>query len=202
MRIRKRRRANPSPIPSKKSLLVYAEPEPPTHPQDFEQKDAESGAGTLTVFSILRYVALNQGVNSPKLAAFFDKTMKLISRFTTELRYRNFIEFRGSLNKGGYFLKPDGLKFLQNPENTDTFAPKRMTGELVLEFIREHPGANHYAIAAHFQRTIKSATRHTLRLRKKDKITFRGTPRDGGFYAKKNKDRELKNAHDESAENV
>ncbi|MBQ9758863.1 MAG: hypothetical protein IJW12_03725 [Opitutales bacterium] len=202
MRIKKTRRANPSPIPSKKSILVYAEAEPPTLPQDFEQKDTESSAGTLTVFSILRYIALNQGVNSPKLAAFFNKTMKLVSRFTTELRYRNFIEFRGSLNKGGYFLKPDGLKFLENPDAAGSFAPKRMTGELVLEFIRENPGANHYAIAAHFQRTIKSATRHTLRLRKKDKITFRGTPRDGGFYAKKPKAESRKNAPAEIAGNL
>ena len=178
------RRTKPAPIPSKKSRLVYEEPNPPTRPQDFEHPDAKTGAGTLALRSILRYIALNQGVNSPQLAAFFNKNMKHISRFTTELRYRNFVEFRGSLNKGGYFLKPDGLNFLGNPEHTEIFSPKRMTGNLVLEFIEKNPGANHYAIAAHFQRTIKSATRHTLRLRKKNKIVFLGTPRDGGFHLK------------------
>ncbi|MGN0861557.1 MAG: MarR family transcriptional regulator [Candidatus Spyradosoma sp.] len=59
-----------------------------------------------------------------------------------------------------------------------------MTAELVLDFIRANPGANHYAIAAEFKRTIKSVTRHTRRLRKKKLVVFRGTPRDGGFYAR------------------
>ena len=109
--------------------------------------------------------------------------MKTVARFTTELRYRDFIEFRGSLNKGGYFLKPAGLEFLKNPEADSAFSPQRMTAERVEEFIRNNPGANHYAIAAHFHRTVKSATRHTAHLRQKEKIVFRGTPRDGGFYS-------------------
>ena len=58
-----------------------------------------------------------------------------------------------------------------------------MTADLGLNFIRKHPGANHYAIAAEFKRTIKSVSRHTHRLRSRNKIEFRGTPRDGGFFA-------------------
>ena len=88
-----------------------------------------------------------------------------------------------SLNKGGYFLMPAGLQYLEHPEETETFAPTRMTADLVLNFIRKHPGANHYAIAAEFKRTIKSVSRHTHRLRSRNKIEFRGTPRDGGFFA-------------------
>lgn len=184
MKIKKTRRTKPAPVPAKHSRLVYTESEPHACPQDFEQTSEKTGAGTLTSYSVLRYIALNQGVNSPKLAEFFNKSMKLISRFTTELRYRNFIEFRGSLNKGGYFLKPEGLNFLENPESVEAFSPKSMSGALVLEFIRKNPGVNHYDIAAHFRRTIKAAGRHTERLRKKEKIVFRGTSRDGGFYLK------------------
>lgn len=167
------RRQNPLPVPESNALLVYEE-------SAFPQ--AADGETKITAHAVLRHIALNQGINSPRLAEFFKKTMKTISRFTTELRYRDFIEFRGSLCKGGYFLKSKGLVFLKNPDSLDDFSPQRMTSERVLAFLREHPGTNHYGIAAHFQRSIKSATRHTYRLRKEQKIVFRGTPRDGGFY--------------------
>lgn len=190
---KKTRRQRPKPFPPDELLLVYADETHPSKPEDFFNPppptlsagtaSAEAAKPVVTSKSILRYIALHQGVNTPALARFFVKTLKTIGRFTTELRYRDFIEFRGSLNKGGYFLKPAGLQFLEHPEESAEFSPTRMTAELVYRFIQENPGANHFAIAAHFQRTIKSATRHTQRLRLKKKIIFRGTPRDGGFYA-------------------
>lgn len=183
MRFKPHRRQRPKPIPPDELLLVYDDGTRPSAPEDFLTPEETSGKPVVTATSILRYIAFHQGVNSPGLARFFVKTLKTISRFTTELRYRDFVEFRGSLNKGGYFLKPAGLKFLEHPEESEAFSPTRMTADLVYQFIRKHPGANHFAIAAHFQRTIKSATRHTQRLRKKKKIEFRGTPRDGGFHA-------------------
>ena len=182
MQARKKRSRRPKPLPPDGLRLVYTDASCPTRPEDFAVTDASSGRAAVTADSVLRYIALHQGVNSPALARFFVKTMKTIARFTTELRYRGFIEFRGSLNKGGYFLMPAGLRYLEHPEETETFAPTRMTADLVLNFIRKHPGANHYAIAAEFKRTIKSVSRHTHRLRSRNKIEFRGTPRDGGFF--------------------
>ncbi len=184
MKIRKKRRQRPLPFPSDELRLVYDDESCPSRPEDFETLAEDGSRKVLTSAAVLRYIAHHQGVNSPGLARFFVKTLKTIARFTTELRYRDFIEFRGSLNKGGYFLKPAGLEFLEHPENAEAFAPVRMTAELVLDFIRANPGANHYAIAAEFKRTIKSVTRHTHRLRKKKLVVFRGTPRDGGFYAR------------------
>lgn len=183
MNIRKKRRRRPLPVPSDELRLVYDE-SCPSRPEDFETPVEDGSRKVLTSSSVLRYIAHHQGVNSPGLARFFVKTLKTIARFTTELRYRDFIEFRGSLNKGGYFLKPAGLEFLEHPENVEAFAPVRMTAELVLDFIRANPGSNHYAIAAEFRRTIKSVSRHTHRLRSKQLVVFRGTPRDGGFYAR------------------
>lgn len=190
---KKTHRPRPKPFPPDELLLTYDDRARPSAVEDFLSDPAPTLllAGTpsraakpaVTSKSVLRYIALHQGVNSPSLARFFVKSMKTISRFTTELRYRDFIEFRGSLNKGGYFLKPAGLQFLEHPEESAAFEPTRMTSDLVFRFICENPGANHFAIAAHFRRTIKSATRHTQRLRAKKKIVFRGTPRDGGFFA-------------------
>lgn len=183
MTLKNQRQHRPKPFPSDSLKLVYADASRPSKPEDFFSEPEAGAKPAVTSRSILRYIALHQGVNSPSLARFFVKTMKTISRFTTELRYRDFIEFRGSLNKGGYFLKPAGLRFLERPEEFEGFRPTRMTAELVYQFIVKNPGANHFSIAAHFRRTIKSATRHTQRLRLKNKIAFRGTPRNGGFYA-------------------
>lgn len=143
---------------------------------------AES-AKTVGSRDVLRQIAENPGVNTPGLVKFFDKTEKIISRFITELRYRDFIEFRGALNSGGYFPKPAGLEFLENGNESDEFSPMRMTVDLVFNFICENPGVNHYGIAAHFQRTIKSVSRHTQKLRRLGKIEFRGAARGGGFFA-------------------
>lgn len=143
---------------------------------------AES-AKTVGSRDVLRQIAENPGVNTPGLVKFFGKTEKIISRFITELRYRDFIEFRGALNSGGYFPKPAGLEFLENGNESDEFSPMRMTVDLVFNFICENPGVNHYGIAAHFQRTIKSVSRHTQKLRRLGKIEFRGAARGGGFFA-------------------
>lgn len=184
MSTRKKRRQRPLPLLPDELRLVFEDKDCPTRPEEFETPAQNGERGVLTSAAVLRYIANHQGVNSPGLARFFTKTLKTIARFTTELRFRDFIEFRGSLNKGGYFLKPAGLQFLEHPEQAEEFSPVRMTSALVLEFIRTHPGANHYAIAAEFKRTIKSVARHTQRLRGKKLVVYRGTPRDGGFYAR------------------
>ena len=184
MRPRKNRRPRPLPFPPEELRLVFNDKDCPVLPEDFETLAPNGTRSVLTSAAVLRYIANHQGVNSPALARFFTKTQKTIARFTTELRFRDFIEFRGSLNKGGYFLKPAGLQFLEHPESAAEFSPVRMTSAIVLDFIRSHPGANHYAIAAEFKRTIKSVARHTQRLRGKKLVFYRGTPRDGGFYAR------------------
>lgn len=164
-------------IPTQKLQLVYDDPENTNSREDFSEPD-----GSISARAVLRYIAKNQGANTPKIMEFFLKTEKTISRWTTELRYRGFVKFRGKMNSGGYFLTHAGLEFLQNPNATPDFVPVRMTETLVHKFIRKHPGVNHYDIAAKFCRTIKSVSRHTKNLRQKGEIEFRGTPRDGGFY--------------------
>lgn len=164
------------------AIDVPAEAEADVPAETAADVPAES-AKTVGSRDVLRQIAENPGVNTPGLVKFFGKTEKIISRFITELRYRDFIEFRGALNSGGYFPKPAGLEFLENGNESDEFSPMRMTVDLVFNFICENPGVNHYGIAAHFQRTIKSVSRHTQKLRRLGKIEFRGAARGGGFFA-------------------
>jgi len=165
-------------IPPQELRLVFDDPEKSVSREDFSEKD-----GSLSARTMLRYIAKNQGANTPRIMQFFLKSEKTISRWTTELRYRGFVKFRGTMSSGGYFLTRAGLEFLENPSAERDFVPVRMTESLVLNFIRKHPGVNHFDIAAKFCRTIKSAARHTKTLRKKGEIEFRGTPREGGFYS-------------------
>lgn len=174
------RRPGIKPIPSEKSLIVFDDPAAASTRRDFVGR-----GGKITALAILRYIAKNQGVNTPKLAKFFVKTQKTISRWTTELRYRKLVEFRGAPSLGGYFLTSAGLELLENPDAESAFVSKRMSETIVLDFIEKHPGVNHFDIAAHFHRTVKAASRHTHDLRMRGEIVFRGTPREGGFFCVK-----------------
>lgn len=173
-------RSGTQPIPQTEQRLEYTDSEIPTNPRSREPVGC--GEMPANLHNILRYIGVNQGVNSTGLCRFFGKSSKVIFRYTAELRYRQFIVFLGSLRDGGYFLLPAGLEFLKNPESDTAFSPRPMSADLVCDFIAKNPGANHFDIAAHFHRTIKAANRHTVRLRKKKKIVFKGSAHSGGFY--------------------
>lgn len=169
-------------VPLPAEILVFEEPEgsAPADPGVPVIADANAGVSPRDV---LLYIARNQGVNSPALVKVFGTTVRRIARNTTELRCREFIEFRGALTRGGYFLTQAGLDFLKNADSADAFTPARLSVGEVYRCVCENPGINHYGMAAHFHRTIKAVSRHTQKLRRLGKIEFRGTPREGGFYA-------------------
>lgn len=168
------------PLPSE--ILVFEEPEGSVPADPSVPVIADANAG-VSASDVLLYIARNQGLNSPALVKNFNTTVRRMARLTTELRSRKFIEFRGALTRGGYFLTQLGLDFLKNADSAEAFEPERLTNETVYRYICENPGTNHYGMASHFHRTIKAVSRHTQKLRRDGKVEFRGTPREGGFYA-------------------